>query len=187
MSEMADSMPAPRVQVEDAAERLGSLFDEHQRFLHRLALRMGAEAADAADVVQEAFLRAARHTGGLPDTDEGARAWLVRVVVNLCRDAGRRSRTRERAHAILAKQPPAEPTPDGGVLAREAVRSALRALPPRQRALVVLCELEGLERKEAARLLGIAPVTARWHLAAGRRALAERLAAWREPETRGES
>ena len=51
------------------------------------------------------------------------------------------------------------------------VQSALARLGARSRAIVILRELEGLEIAEIARMLGIARVTVRWHLARARREL----------------
>ena len=45
-----------------------------------------------------------------------------------------------------------------------AVRDAVMALPVRQRAVVVLHEIEGRSLREIGEMLGIAAVTARWHL-----------------------
>jgi RNA polymerase sigma factor (sigma-70 family) len=45
---------------------------------------------------------------------------------------------------------------------------ALDRLPPRRRAILVLYEIDGTGIPEIARLLGIAPVTVRWHLSRGR-------------------
>jgi RNA polymerase sigma-70 factor (ECF subfamily) len=163
--------------AEDPADRLGTLFDAHQARLYRLARRMVADAEEARDLVQEAFLRAARHLGSVPADDGGAGAWLTRVVVNLCRDRGRRLEVRRRAAATVLR--PVEAAPDSGpesrAVARTAVQTALAALPPRRRAVVVLHELEERPVAEIARLLGLARVTVRWHLAAGRRDLAARL------------
>jgi RNA polymerase sigma-70 factor (ECF subfamily) len=163
--------------AEDPADRLGALFDAHQARLYRLARRMLADAEEARDLVQEAFLRAARHLGSVPADDGGAGAWLTRVVVNLCRDRGRRLEVRRRAAATVLR--PVEAAPDSGpesrAVARTAVQTALAALPPRRRAVVVLHELEERPVAEIARLLGLARVTVRWHLATGRRDLAARL------------
>lgn len=56
-------------------------------------------------------------------------------------------------------------------MARETVRWALARLAPRCRAVVVLRELEGLDTRETAELLGLRRSTVRWHLMEGRRQL----------------
>jgi RNA polymerase sigma-70 factor (ECF subfamily) len=154
--------------------RLGELFDAHHRRLYRLGLRLLGNAEEAQDLVQETFLRAAQTLGRVPADEPGAEAWLVRVAVNVARDRQRRHAVRRARAAPLPAQP-ASPDEEGPRLARWAVRTALRALPARRRAIVVLHELEGLSTGEVARLLGCAPVTVRWHLSSARRELARAL------------
>ena len=57
--------------------------------------------------------------------------------------------------------------------ARSTVWRALDTLTPRRRAVVILYELEGTAIGDIATLLGVTPVTVRWHLARGRRELAQ--------------
>lgn len=169
-------MATPRAATTAAAgERLGRLFDAHHQRLYRLARRLSGDAEEARDLVQEAFLRAARRPAAVPGGDTAGEAWLVRVLVNLCRDRYRRSAVRRRSRDRLPL-PAAPPDPAAAAVARATVQSALGELPPRRRAVVVLSELEELPTAEIARLLGVTPVTVRWHLAAGRRQLAEQLA-----------
>jgi len=177
--------PVPTARAEEpaeparAADRLAALFDAHHGALYRLARRMVADAEEARDLAQEAFLRAARSAHSVPTDDAGARAWLMRVVVNLCRDRRRRLAVRRRAAESVLRPDAAEASPESGpesrAVARTAVQAALAALPPRRRAVVVLHELDERPVAEVARLLGIARVTVRWHLAAGRKQLAAHL------------
>jgi RNA polymerase sigma-70 factor, ECF subfamily len=151
------------------ADRIGALFDRHQVRLFALARRLSQDREAARDLVQDAFVRALGHR--LPADDAGAEAWLVRTLVNLCRDRHRRQRvrTRDLRHELGGATPS---DPESRAVARSTVATALAALPPRQRAVVVLAELEDRGVPEIAALLGIAQVTVRWHLAAGRRRLA---------------
>jgi RNA polymerase sigma-70 factor (ECF subfamily) len=170
-----------------STERLGRLFDLHQRRLYGLARRLSGDAEEARDLVQESFFRAARRPGSIPPTESGAEAWLVRTLVNLCRDKSRRDAVRRRAaETVLADSGNPSPSPEGALVAGATIRAALRRLPARRRAAVVLHELEGLPVKEVARILGIARVTVRWHLMAARQDLAAELAplAWEGQETK---
>ena len=164
---------------EDPRERLARLFDLHHLRLHRFALRMTGGADEALDVVQEAFVRAAREQHRLPADDAHAGAWLVRVVVNLLRDRHRRETVR-RAFRLGFVEPAATRDFSEAITARDAVRTALARLSPRQRAVIVLHELEDLGVAEIASELGVAAVTVRWHLSTARRRLAELLAPIRE-------
>ena len=155
------------------AERLGALFDAHHRRLYGLARRLSPTADDARDLVQETFLRAAR-ARGVPEGTASEEAWLVRVLINLCRDRWRRTADRRRLgqqYAPLGSAPPSDP--EEAFVARSTVWRALDALAPRRRAVIVMYELEGVGINEIARLLGITAVTVRWHLSRGRRELAD--------------
>lgn len=151
------------------ADRLEALFEAHRQRLFRLAVRLGGNADVAADLVQESFARAAAAGRRLPP-DDAAEAWLVRVLVNLCRDRWRRARVRALPHMGFAP-PSSVPSHEASALARATVRAALASLPARRRAVIVLRELEGHSTAEVSRLLGIRQVTVRWHLRAAREQL----------------
>ena len=151
---------------------LAALFDAYSLRLYRLARRLVGDADTARDLVQEAFLRAARNPGRLPGDDAGGEAWLVRTMVNLCRDRWRRRKVRQRPmepfHLAAAA-----PDPEAAAVARATVGAALATLSPRRRAVMVLHYLEERNTAEVAALLGISQVTVRWHLAAARKQLAQ--------------
>jgi len=159
---------------EPARDRLAALFDLHHERLFRLARRLAGEREEALDLVQETFVRAARRPGAVPVPESGGEAWLVRTLVNLCRDRHRRLAVRRRLRHEV-EPPQGTPDPAGAAVARATVRRALALLPARRRAVVVLHELEEVPVVEVARLLGIARVTVRWHLAAARKQLAAAL------------
>lgn len=125
--------------------------------LFRLIDRSYGDAALAADVAQEAFVRLYRR-GAMPDD---VRAWLGAVALNLARDERRRAARRlrllgTRAPDVAMADAPA--APDDGVAAAERrarVRRALDVLPERDRHLLLLRE-EGYSYRELATTLGIA-------------------------------
>jgi RNA polymerase sigma-70 factor (ECF subfamily) len=172
----------PEQQTRVAADRLGALFDAHHQRLYRLARRLSRSSDDARDLVQETFLRAARTPRSVPEGTSQEEAWLVRVLVNLCRDQWRRAARRQQldergdSRAALA---PADP--ESAAVARSVVWRALESLAPRRRAVVVMHELEGAPVGRIAALLGVSEVTVRWHLSMGRRQLARVI---RDQETR---
>jgi RNA polymerase sigma-70 factor (ECF subfamily) len=147
-------------------DAIGRLFDRHQGRLYKLALRMTWRHDEALDLVQECFLRAIERR--VPDDPIFAERWLVRVLVNLCRDRRRRDIVR-RAHEQELLRVTAVDEHDPGMNA--AVRDAVLALPVKQRAVVVLHEIEGRTLQEVAEMLGVAAVTARWHLHVALRSL----------------
>jgi RNA polymerase sigma-70 factor (ECF subfamily) len=166
---MAAATERPR---DDVTGRLGALFDAHHQRLYRLARRLSGSGEDARDVVQETFLRAARSPGSIPDGASHEEAWLVRVLINICRDRWRKNAVRVRAHALPAIEEPSGSNPESSVIARTMIWDALDHLAPRRRAILVMYEIEGAGIPAIAKLLGVAPVTVRWHLSRGRRELA---------------
>jgi RNA polymerase sigma factor (sigma-70 family) len=166
---------------DDVTGRLGSLFDTHHQRLYRLARRLSRSSEDARDLVQETFLRAARSPDSVPDGPSREEAWLVRVLINICRDRWRKTAVRARAHAFEVPSEISSDNPESAVMARTMVWRALERLPPRRRAVIVMYELEGAAIPAIASLLGVTPVTVRWHLSRGRKELARVLNASREP------
>jgi len=161
----------PITGIESPEERLGALFDFHHERLYRLARRMTRNVDDALDLVQDTFVRAARVRGAIPYGAAAEEAWLVRVLVNVQRDAWRRAAVRRRFAPRLAEPATSQAPQEAALVARSVVWHALASLPPRRRAVVILRELEELPVPEIAALLGVSPITVRWHLAAGLRRL----------------
>ncbi len=143
-------------------EALAPLMALHYRRLYRIALAYLRQPDDALDVVQEAFVRAFQ---AAPRWDGAAAGpWLSRITVNLAIDRWRRNRRRadtftplvEGDHAASLTDP--GPTPDRQVHARETgewLQAALRRLPERQRAVVVLRHYQELSLEEIAQALDI--------------------------------
>src|SRR5262245_21759309 len=155
-----------------SAERLATLFDAHYERLYRLARRLVPTADDALDLVQETFLKAARAPRSIPSGFSDEEAWLVRVLVNIQRDRWRKAAVRRRHDDENGALSVVEPDPEAALVAHTAVWSALDALPPRRRAIVVMHELEGVTVNDIASALRITAITVRWHLSRGRRDLA---------------
>jgi RNA polymerase sigma-70 factor (ECF subfamily) len=176
MDGQAISMPvAVDEPPEDTASRIGALFDLHHQRLLKLARRLSRNAEDARDLVQETFLRAARSPRSIPQGAPNEEAWLVRVLINICRDRWRHSavQARARMNGSVSAEPAFNPEPH--LMAKSLVRRALDELPPRRRAILILYELEGATIPTIAKLVGVTPVTVRWHLSIGRREMAKAL------------
>jgi RNA polymerase sigma-70 factor (ECF subfamily) len=154
----------------DTAERLGRLFDAHHIRLYGLARRMTRSAEEARDAVQDTFLRAARSPQSVPEGMPHEEAWLVRVLVNVCRDGWRKQAVRKRND--LRPEPIDRASTESAFVAKALVEQALQALAPRRRAILVMYELEGATIPTIAKLLGIRAVTVRWHLSVGRSEMA---------------
>jgi RNA polymerase sigma-70 factor (ECF subfamily) len=167
--------PSPPAVLAEQSDRLSALFQAHADRLYRLARRLVASADDALDLVQETFLKAARSPESIPRESRYEEAWLVRVMINVRRDQWRKERVRKR-HELDLKDAAVQPDdPERTFVIRTTVWRALDYLSPRRRAVVVMHELEGLSIASTASILGINPITVRWHLSRGRRELARRL------------
>ena len=154
------------------ADRLAALFDTHHDRLYRLARRLVPTADEARDLVQEMFLHVARAPMSVPHSCPDEEAWLVRVLVNIRRDQWRKAAVRKHYSDALKRPTQAATNEEAALVARAAVWTALDALAPRRRAVIVMHELEGLDVSEIGVLLGISAVTVRWHLSKARRELA---------------
>jgi len=153
--------------------------EQHRRELTAYCYRMLGSPFEAEDAVQDTLLRAWRAL----DRFEGRaslRSWLYRIATNVCLDmlGGRERRARPMdlgpsrspdgpIGEILPEVTWIEPMPDGHMLAegdpaavaesRETIRlafvAALQHLPPRQRAVLILCEVLQWKASEVAELL----------------------------------
>ena len=143
--------------------------------LRAAARRVVGTSQDVDDVVQEALLRAFRGLGRFRG-DSTLKTWLVRITRNAALDEVRR-RNRRPAHALDDAEQAAGPDPIEPVAARHELAAALAALPPDQRAVVVLVDIEGVDYDAAARRLDVpkGTVASRLHRAHAtlRRALAD--------------
>lgn len=130
--------------------------------VYRMARRMVHSHEDASDVAQEVFIRAHR---ALPRFAGRAqlRTWLFRIALNLCLDyTGRRSK-----HALTGlKELIREPSPLDNPVERaerrelsHIVAHAIDALPPRQKAMVVLRVYQDLPYADIGRIMGCAEGT----------------------------
>jgi RNA polymerase sigma factor (sigma-70 family) len=114
MDGQAVAMPvAVNQPPEDLAARVGALFDVHHQRLFRIARRLSRSTEDARDLVQETFLRAARSPSSIPTGVSHEEAWLVRVLINICRDRWRQDAVRKRARVsgTVAAEPAYNPEP----------------------------------------------------------------------------
>lgn len=125
--------------------------EEYAARVYRFALRLTGDRHLAEDLTQETFLRAWRGRRRLRDPDATA-GWLFQIAVNLWRDEIRRSGRRVNCvNSTPDDRPSGEGAPDRGVLDREDVRRAIKAmddLPPRQRQVLYLhaCEEFPIDR-----------------------------------------
>ena len=139
-----------------------TLMRRHERLVLVTALRLLGKMEDAQDASQEVFLRLYRNLGKLRDCENLA-GWLYRVTVNVCHDA--RSRRREETSVEDAAEPVspcADPQQAATLNERQRVLElSLKLLSGKERAALVLRDLEGLSTGEVAKILGTSQATVR--------------------------
>jgi RNA polymerase sigma-70 factor (TIGR02960 family) len=147
-----------------------SLAEPHRRELHVHCYRMMGSFEEAEDLVQETLLRAWRSRGSF----QGGplfRAWLYRIATNVCLDALRRRSRRPGTvnsfgeipwlqpypDRLLDELQSVEDEPDAVVVAKETIELAflavIQALPPLQRAVLILRDVLGWSARETAETL----------------------------------
>lgn len=132
----------------------------HQQRVFRTALRILGNQEDAQDAAQEVFLRLYKYLNKFDETRELA-PWLYRMTVNACRDL-----MRKRPHTEDLPDTLAAPVSDMGLsidltTERRWMAAALKALPEKERAAVVLRDIEGLTTSQVAEILGSTEQTVR--------------------------
>ncbi len=142
-------------------EPLATLVERHHRRLFRVALACLRNPDEALDVVQDTFVKACERASTWDGRSEVG-PWLGRIAVNQAIDRHRR-RLRHREQPLEAAGPEivdggAAEAPERALRGRELgerVGRALRSLPARQRAIVVLRHYDDLSLEEIARTLGV--------------------------------
>ena len=188
----AEEHPRPRRAAADpltplvARARAGdtTAFDELMRATERkvvaTAWRLLGDREDTRDAAQEVYLRAFKYLARFRE-GEDFQAWLYQITINVCRDAATRRRRAgyatgasdeelERAAADFENLADPGDAERDALLAqqRELLRRGLNALPERERAAIVLRDLEGLSTEEVARILNTRPVTVRSQVSSAR-------------------
>lgn len=151
----SDGALMQRVAAGDS-DALAVIASRHTPMLYAIAWRMLSDGAEAEDVVQEAIVKLWVGAKGWTPVGGGLGGWLRRVATNLCID-----RQRKRAFVADCEVPDrADDSPAADALIDEQRRAdgiarAMRELPDRQRAAIVLTYHEGVSNAEAAAILGL--------------------------------
>jgi RNA polymerase sigma-70 factor, ECF subfamily len=149
----------------------------HERRVFQTALRLLRNVEDAQDAAQEVFLRLHKHLDRL-DEERGFASWLYRVVVNVCHDVNRR-RSKHLASPLEESTTPAAGAASASAAQdpfeavseqeqRRWIAASLATLSEKERAALVLRDLEGLPTAEVARILGSSETTVRSQISTAR-------------------
>jgi RNA polymerase sigma-70 factor (ECF subfamily) len=149
----------------------------YQDTAYNVAYRIMGNGDDAADVVQESFVKAYQRLGQL--RGGSFKAWLLRIVTNTCYDKLRYRKRRptvsiddlagDDSHSILLRS--STPCPEEAALRaerEEIIQQGISTLPPDQRAVLVLSDVEGFSYREIAEIVQVPIGTVRSRLARAR-------------------
>jgi RNA polymerase sigma-70 factor, ECF subfamily len=150
-----------------------------QQRVMSMTWRMLGNEADARDATQEVFLRVYKYLGRFRQ-DRDFFAWLYRVTVNVCHDFLKQRRqhtdrflpladeTEQAALNVAVDQDDAE---QAAIQTQQRVlmTRAMTTLPYKERAAIVLRDLEGLSTEEVARIMKSRPATVRSQISSARR------------------
>ncbi len=155
-------------------EAFALLVERYEHMVLRTARRLLGRMDEAQDAAEETFLRMHRYLGRF-DESRDLGPWLYRVVVNACRDIARRRTPLVSLDEVREKDRAGSrggPEEIEGVVRvaeqRRLVQAALDTLPDKERAAIVLRDVEGLPTSEVARILGSSQGTVRSQVSTAR-------------------
>jgi RNA polymerase sigma-70 factor (ECF subfamily) len=182
MSEVAGSAPSQPLRILLQRAKAGDLgaFERvivlHEQRVFQTALRLLRNVEDAQDASQEVFLRLHKHLDRF-DEDRSFQSWLYRITVNVCRDLNQR---RGKSRIVPLDEMPdaaavnvASPAMDPFDIAsrreqRRLISESLAILSDKERAALVLRDLEGLSTAEVAAILNSSETTVRSQISSAR-------------------
>ncbi len=176
--EVLSDLDLARAAVDDLGA-FGELIRRHQDFVFGAVLRVVKNRTQAEDLTQEAFMRAFRALDGFRG-DAAVRSWLYRIATNLAMNSV--TRRREYPSDTMPERPAADRGPARSFEAEELrahLREAIAELPDELRVPLVLREYDELSYQEIADTTGLPLNTVRTRLLRARRALRDRMEAWR--------
>jgi RNA polymerase sigma-70 factor (ECF subfamily) len=138
--------------------------------------RMLGNEADARDACQEVFLRVFKYLGRFKHNQDFF-AWLYTITVNVCRDISKKRRNQSDRFSALSgfadegftsEQASAEEMLVASQQ-RDLIERAIATLSQRERATIVLRDIEGLSTEEVARIMNSSPTTVRSQISTARK------------------
>jgi RNA polymerase sigma-70 factor (ECF subfamily) len=183
--------PTDRDLVESAkngdATAFGELVRRHQQRIHRLAVHMLRDRAEAEDVAQETFIRAYRALSRFDGRSEPY-TWFYRITINLSLNRIRSRKSSRTTHdtddprldGVLVDKRPDTADPAGNAQRRElydTLTIAIDQLSDSLRTTLILVCIDGRSHEDVAQILGAPEGTIAWRIHEARRKLKEYLQA----------
>ncbi len=159
------------------------LFERHRNLVYRFAYQRTGRRDDAEDIVQEVFVRAHQNLGRYRDEAKFT-TWLLRIATNLGTDRVRMNQRRQaleeqEAAGALTWMTVGENEDPVENLAQEQRRNVLRkailALPEHHRNVIIMRDIEEMEYKDMAQILGCTVGGVKLRVLRARRALRDRV------------
>jgi RNA polymerase sigma-70 factor (ECF subfamily) len=172
-------------------EAFGKLAQQYQRQCAAVALRLLGNAHDAAELVQDALVKAYRSLNQLQQSERFG-PWLMRIVTNLALNY-RRSRGRRQAlsleqtsggessegedlrSSIAGSNLDAPDVPLTSAELGDAIQQAIEDLPEKQRLALVMFAIEKMPQKDVADVLNCSVEAVKWHVFMARKQLKKSL------------
>lgn len=159
-----------RAQNGDAAAFATLIADQYD-LIHRTAFKWSGNRADAEDIAQDVCIKLGGAIGQF-DGRSAFSSWVYRITINAVRDLQRAGARRQRqAGAYGDVAPDTQPADQEEAMTLQALWTAVRALPEKQRDAVLLVYGEDLSHAAAAEIMGIAEATVSFHVHAARKTL----------------
>jgi RNA polymerase sigma-70 factor, ECF subfamily len=180
VADPADEGPSAslRLVIERAQSGETAAFDQliilFQRKVVSTAWRVLGNQDDALDAAQEVFIKLHRYLHTFR-VDQDFSAWLYRLIVNACHDTRKRrprhvSLEEERERGGLESLRSSDDVEASAMVAEDEsiIAAALETLSQKERAALVLRDLEGLPTEEVAKILGSSATTVRSQICSAR-------------------
>lgn len=154
------------------------IVDEYQAFAYSVSYRFLGNAEDAEDVVQEAFIRLWKNLKNYK-SEVKLTTWLYRIIANLCLDFlksvyGRQRKNKVDVEHISLYSVGSDQSMQAGEL-NELIQEAAAALTPKQKAVFILRDLEGLSVEEVCGILSMSAGNVKSNLYYARQQMSEKL------------
>ena len=170
-AEAAEATRLVRAALAGDSAAFETLVLRHEARVMNIAARLLGARDEAADAAQEVFLRAFKYLHRL-DIQKPVEPWLVRITVNVCRDALRMRQRRRDTFVVERAETVDESADPHRDVARKQERlvlqRALGTLPEKERLAIVLRDIEGLSTAEVASILRSSETTVRSQVSRGR-------------------
>ncbi len=178
MTQVTDEQALIRDAQRGSLDAFNELVLRYQNQAYNVAYRIMGDGDSAADAAQEAFISAFRAISGY--RGGSFRAWLMRIVTNACYDELRRRKRRPTSSLDALYVTDAAPgeTLVNGAESPEAyaqrqdlnrvLHDGLQTLPPEQRVVLVLSDVQGYDYREIAEVTGVSLGTVKSRLSRAR-------------------